>query len=89
MVRDFKEKAQDHKKVMSGVTMREIKRMQQGGLVPQLEAILGIGQSPPLRKSLCPTKLLKKSSKKMIDTDMNKFEEVIKKSLEDLEGVKK
>jgi hypothetical protein len=28
MVRDFKEKAQEHKKVMSGVTMREIKRMQ-------------------------------------------------------------
>lgn len=88
MVRDFKEKAQEHKKIMSGITMREIKRIQQGGLVPQLEAMLAIGQTSPPRKSLSPSRLLKKSSKIMIDPELSKFEEVLNKSLEELEGIK-
>ncbi len=36
-----------------------------------------------------PIKMIKKSSRKMIDPERTKFQDVINKSIEDLEGLKK
>ena len=85
-VRVFKDKAQEQKKVMEGITMREIKRIQRGGLVPQLEDILAIGSSPPGQTRRF---LVKKSSRKLIDPEQSKFEEVLSQTLKEMEDTKR